>query len=256
MLSNSTENLRGPMSNGGIESGNVRTMQPSASVKSLGGSLSVSSLLSVASDTSGPLAVAPPSSSPLLMAEAAAASAFTAKPSLGMGVPTMGPARPVGLQYPRAKGSLSSSGSNIALQFGQVGKAHQYQTMHASPSAEKLHYMPVQSQVAQVAFAQGGKAEQYQTMHASLSAEKLQYMPVQPPVTQVACSQPTWVIEEVIDFDIPYAEPVHEVENFNVPNGCIPLMTAARQAGFFNSCVLRTCEDDDEEVAKAENDFC
>merc|ERR1712032_1774858 len=96
---------------------------------------------------------------------------------------------------------------------------------------------------------------QYQTMQASPSAEKLQHLPVPPQVAQVTCSQPTWVIEEVIDFKQPEAEAVLEAENINPANGCVPLIRSVGRDGFLNSCLHLTCADDDEVVAKEDDNF-
>lgn len=228
--SKGTENPRAQKPYVGVVSADRLIMQQSASTKSLGTSLSVSSLFSVASDTSGPPAVAPPSSAPLPRAEfgypirpASAAQqvpigfhhrssshSTSNKPltdfsvatlaegqqTLIGGGPTMGPRNPVGVKYPGSMAGLQRNPSQTSLASGQ-----------------------------------GTITQHYQMAHTSQPAELLQYAPAQP-AAQVTCSQPTWVIEEVIDFDIQS----DDAGDIHAADDCGLLMRSAGRPGLCNAC--------------------
>lgn len=171
------------------------SMMQSPSGKSLGGSASVTSLLTVASDTSGPPAMAPPSSAALNTGEVLHPYSNSQVPGDGMHFHGGGP-------------SLASSARNPATSSqGQMAVVHTHSVM---------------------------TTHQYQA-------------PAPSPVNQVPNNQPTWVIEEVIDFGVPIDEiGVREYDDQNHALGCKLLMSPRGRGGLFDGCVRSLCFDEEQ----------
>mmetsp|Transcript_27046 Transcript_27046/g.46927 ORF Transcript_27046/g.46927 Transcript_27046/m.46927 type:complete len:240 (-) Transcript_27046:99-818(-) len=151
------------------------TMIQSPSAKSLGQSASVSSLLTVASDTSGPPAMAPPSSAALNTGEVLHPYSNSQAPSDGM-------------HFHGGGQSLASSAR--------------------SPATSSQGQMTVVAQ---------------------------------------SSNQPTWVIEEVIDFGVPLDEiGIREYDDQNHPLGCKLLMSPRGRGGLFDGCVRSLCYDEEQ----------
>jgi len=227
-ISNGTENPLAQKPYGAVARADRLIMQQSASTTSLGTSVSVSSLFSVASDTAGPPAVAPPSSAPLPWAEfgypvqqvpigshqrnssrstntsltgfsihSSGASPTVGQQTLIGGEHAMSPRNPVDVKYPGSMAGLQQrTPSRTALASGQGTIVHHYKTVYTSQPVESLQCPPAQ------------------------------------PAPHVTCSQPTWVIEEVIDFDIQS----DDAGDIHTADDCGLLMRSAGRAGLCNAC--------------------
>lgn len=196
-------------------------LAPSASAKSLGASLSMSSLLTVASDTSGPPAVAPPRSATLNTGEVltaqplphAVAAAIAAQAAVQAQPHRPGP--PGGQPCPPR---TQSRPTNLGVPSREVA---------VQPSVPVTHGANV-------------AVTQTQTVLG------VPYQAVSPP-QQAPASQPTWVIEEVIDFGVPYDEgSVRECDDSGYPVGCKP---TDRRNSLFDGCVRSLCHDEQQMIS-------
>lgn len=175
----------------------IASLQQSPSGKSLGQSASVSSLLTVASDTSGPPAMAPPSSAALNTGE-------VLHPYSTMQVQSDAGQYHHGAGTPSRKIASSSSGTSLGSSMAVV---HPQSVINNQPS---LGYQAIQQ-------------------------------PVQAP------AQPTWVIEEVIDFGIPLDEAgIREYDDQGYPLGCKLAISPRGRGGLFDGCVRSLCYDEEQ----------
>jgi len=181
----------------------------------LGQSLSVTSLLSVESDTSAPPPVAPPRSAQLNTGE------------------VLQPYAPTHLQ---ATGSSLGMPPTIASQVHSVQQP-MYQNSPAQPRRGPYHSPAMGQNMAVV------------QSHSVINREPTAPEPPPPP-PQAVDSQSTWVIEEVIDFGVPLDEGmVQEYDDRGYPMGCKSLAIGESSRGngnIFDGCLHNVCHDEQE----------
>lgn len=192
-------------------------------VKSLGQSISMTSLLSVESDSSAPAPVAPPRSAHFNTGEvlqpvhiAAAGAGMQVRPA--QTASNRGP-----IMQPPQRSPSNSLPPRVAHHIAQSGQ-------QASMGMAVVH------------------------SQAAISRERdntPQVLPQEPP--QVTDNtQSTWVIEEVIDFGVPLDEVlVRECDDSGYPLGCKSLSVGPSQRGNFNlfdGCVHNVCYDEDSDM--------
>lgn len=185
----------------------------------LGQSLSMTSLLSIESDSSAPPPVAPPRSAQLNTGEVLQAY--------------------LPLQ-------AHQSPSHARLQGVQPAR-----NPYESHAPRPVHQMP--SMMGQQAFMQApsGTVTQMAVVHPQAALSQREVPPPAPPPPQEPAaasdpSQSTWIIEEVIDFGTPVDEGmVRECEDSSYPLGCHSLTKAGTpRGGFIDGCVHNVCYDE------------
>lgn len=195
--------------------------------KTLGQSLSVTSLLSVESDSSAPPPVAPPRSAQLNTGE------------------VLQPYAPTHLQ---ASGSSLAMPPTVASQVQSIQQSMQHQ--HGGPSQPRRgpYHSPGMGQTApqqtpSMAVVQSQSVMSRESSVPTPAAES-------PPPPQAVDSQSTWVIEEVIDFGVPLDEGmVRECDDSGYPLGCKSLAIGDGSRGnvhLFDGCVHNVCYDEQE----------
>jgi len=219
-VSNSTENLHGQRPNVGVASSAGLAMQKSSSGKSLGGSISASSLLSIMSDDSAQPTLPPPSSGKLPTADNFFRLGFSVRPALVGVVPSSEQPVPVALQHGVPMKAAPGSASNLSVLASQGVVTHHYQAMNASQPAGELRHAVAQP-------------------HPTL---------VQPRSTEAIPGPSTWVIEEIIDFGPPSEDSVPVSSKATFPRDCREAIHRACDASVFASCTRRICSEHDVET--------
>jgi len=181
----------------------------------LGQSLSVTSLLSVESDSSAPAPVAPPRSAQLNTGE------------------VLQPYQLVQLQASASNNALMAHSSQVQHGYGQSGRAHAQPPRHP-------HHPPAMGQTM---------AQPMAIVHPQsvISREPPHQAPAPEPPQQTSDNgtQSTWVIEEVIDFGQPLDEGlVRECDDIGYPMGC--KNTSRGNVNLFDGCVHNVCIDEEQ----------
>jgi len=202
---------------------------PEMPPKTLGQSLSATSLLSVESDSSAPPPVAPPRSAQLNTGEVLQPTSYSSSGSVGM---------------------TQMSASQV--QTIQQSKQHQ----HSGPSQPRRvpYHSPAMGQPMQSAPMAIVNSQPVNRELSALAPTPVAYAPnyatPEHPPPQAVDSQSTWVIEEVIDFGVPLDEGmVRECDDSGYPLGCKSLSIGEVPRGnvnLFEGCIHNVCYDEQE----------
>lgn len=231
--------------------------------KTLGQSISVTSLMTTMSDTSGgPSAVAPPRTS-----QTALGHGEVLQPYLPAAPLASTPAVPLGSDHKspsvRALPPPGRDWSQTAQPMGLEREPSPVRTAEASavsPAQQKCQAGRLES--LQPAGASTGYQERGSNRACNMRVVEPQpVVPQRDPRENVprerethSANGATWVIEEVIDFGVPVDEGIHEVDDPGFLHACKPKALRSSRNGIFDGCVRTLCAE--EAQAKPGDDFC
>lgn len=200
-----------------MQTGNVQYV-PLTVPRTMGPSLSVSSLMSVESDSSAPAPVAPPRSAQLNTGE---------------------------VLQPYANARLNPAGASLKMPASQLG-------MHEVTRGQNMQAGRIVAEGPPRGY--GGAGQPMAMVHPQ---SVMQTREPPSPVAQdrgghdqqqASDGNSTWVIEEVIDFGLPVDEGlVRECDDAGYPLGCKSLSMGGSPRGnvhLFNGCVHNVCYDE------------
>lgn len=202
---------------------------PEMPPKTLGQSLSATSLLSVESDSSAPPPVAPPRSAQLNTGEVLQPTSHCSSDSAGMTSKVASQVQTI-QQSKQRQHSGPSQPRRVPYHSPAMGQM----PTHSAPMAMVNSQSAVNREVAAPAPAPVAYAPNYASTP-------------EPPPPQAVDSQSTWVIEEVIDFGVPLDEGmVRECDDSGYPMGCKSGELPRGNVSLFEGCVHNVCYDEQE----------